>query len=46
MLDHLDEYPNLRTACEAVSARIGFGAESLCAVGCGMLRSTGVSVKG
>jgi len=29
VLDHLDEYPNLTSACEAVSARLGFGAESL-----------------
>ena len=29
MLDHLDEYPNLTTACETVAARLGFGAESL-----------------
>ena len=29
VLDHLDEYPNLTTACETVSARLGFGAESL-----------------
>lgn len=29
MLDHLDEYPNLTSACETVSKRLGFGAESL-----------------
>ncbi len=29
VLDHLDEYPNLTAACETVSARLGFGAESL-----------------
>lgn len=29
VLDHLDEYPNLTAACEAVSARLSFGAESL-----------------
>jgi len=29
VLDHLDEHPNLTVACEAVSARLGFGAESL-----------------
>ncbi|WP_081645966.1 transposase [Agrococcus lahaulensis] len=29
VLDHLDEYPNLTTACETVSKRLGFGAESL-----------------
>ncbi|WP_306232491.1 transposase [Agrococcus beijingensis] len=29
VLDHLDEYPNLVTACETVSKRLGFGAESL-----------------
>jgi transposase len=29
VLDHLDEYPNLTCACETVSARLGFGAESL-----------------
>lgn len=29
VLDHLDEYPNLTSACAAVSARLGFGAESL-----------------
>lgn len=29
MLDHLDEYPNLTSACETVSARLGFGAEWL-----------------
>ena len=29
VLDHLDEYPNLTAACAAVSARLGFGAESL-----------------
>ncbi len=29
MLDHLDEYPNLTTACESVAKRLGFGAESL-----------------
>lgn len=27
--DHLDEYPNLSSACAAVSPRLGFGAESL-----------------
>ena len=27
--DHLDEYPNLTAACETVSQRLGFGAESL-----------------
>jgi len=29
VLDHLDEYPNLTTACERVSRQLGFGAESL-----------------
>ena len=29
VLDHLDEYANLTTACERVSQRLGFGAESL-----------------
>lgn len=29
VLDHLDEYPNLRATCETVSKRLGFGAESL-----------------
>jgi len=29
VLDHLDEYPNLTSACETVSARLGLGAESL-----------------
>lgn len=29
MLDHLDEYPNLTTACQTVAAKLGFGAESL-----------------
>ena len=29
VLDHLDEYPNLTAACGAVSARLGFGTESL-----------------
>ncbi|GAA2247092.1 transposase [Rarobacter faecitabidus] len=29
MLDHLDEYPNLTAACETISKRLGFGAESL-----------------
>ena len=29
VLDHLDEYPNLTAACETVSRRLGFGAESL-----------------
>ena len=29
VLDHLDEFPNLTAACETVSARLGFGAESL-----------------
>lgn len=29
VLDHLDEYPNFTTACETVSKRLGFGAESL-----------------
>jgi transposase-like protein len=29
VLDHLDEYPNLTAACESVSKRLGFGAESL-----------------
>lgn len=29
VLDHLDEYPNLTAACETVSKRLGFGAESL-----------------
>ncbi|MGO2112313.1 MAG: transposase [Pseudoclavibacter sp.] len=29
VLDHLDEYPNLTSACEAVSTRLWFGAESL-----------------
>jgi len=29
VLDHLDEYPNLTTACETVAKRLGFAAESL-----------------
>ncbi|MDX2378002.1 hypothetical protein M4I32_14490 [Microbacterium sp. LRZ72] len=29
VLDHLEEYPNLSSTCESVSARLGFGAESL-----------------
>lgn len=29
VLDHLDEYPNLTTACQSVASRLGFGAESL-----------------
>lgn len=29
VLDHLDEYPNLTTACETISKRLGFGSESL-----------------
>jgi len=29
VLEHLDEYPNLTAACETVSQRLGFGAESL-----------------
>jgi hypothetical protein len=29
VLDHLDEYPNVTVACETVSSRLGFGAESL-----------------
>jgi len=29
VLDHLDEYPTLTAACESVSGRLGFGAESL-----------------
>jgi transposase-like protein len=29
VLDHLDEYPNLTVACQAVAGRLGFGAESL-----------------
>jgi transposase-like protein len=29
VLDHVDEYPNLTAACATVSARLGFGAESL-----------------
>ena len=29
VLDHLDEYPNLTTACESVSKKVGVGAESL-----------------
>jgi len=29
VLDHLDEYPNPTAACETVSKRLGFGAESL-----------------
>ncbi len=29
VLDHLDEYPNLSAACDAVSQRLGFGPESL-----------------
>ena len=29
VLDHLDEYPNLTTACETVARRLGFGAEGL-----------------
>lgn len=29
VVDHLDEYPNLTTACESVAGRLGFGAESL-----------------
>lgn len=28
VLDRLDEYPNLTTACETFSQREGFGAES------------------
>ena len=28
VLDHLDEYPNLTSACEAVSKRLGFGGSS------------------
>lgn len=29
VLDHLDEYPNLTTACESVAKRLAFGSESL-----------------
>ncbi len=29
VLEYLDEYPNLTAACESVSKRLGFGAESL-----------------
>lgn len=29
VLDRLEEYPNLTTACETVSKRLGFDAESL-----------------
>lgn len=29
VLDHLDEYPILTAACENLSKRLGFGAESL-----------------
>ena len=29
VLDHLDEYPNVTTACHSVAGRLGFGAESL-----------------
>ena len=29
VLEHLDECPNLTSACESVSQRIGFGAEQL-----------------
>lgn len=29
VLDHLNEYANLTAACAVVSARLGFGAESL-----------------
>ncbi len=29
VLDHLDEYPNITSACETVAKRLGFGAESL-----------------
>lgn len=29
VLDQRDEYPNLTSACETVSTRLGFGAESL-----------------
>lgn len=29
VLDHLDEYPNLTTACQSVDSRLGFDAESL-----------------
>jgi len=29
VLEHLDEYPTLTAACESVSSRLGFGAESL-----------------
>lgn len=29
VLDHLDEYPNITAACETISKRLGFGAESL-----------------
>lgn len=29
VLDHLDEYPNITSACEIVAKRLGFGAESL-----------------
>lgn len=29
VLDHLDEYPNLTTACQTVARRLGFGVESL-----------------
>ncbi len=29
VLDHLDEYPNVTTACGTVAGRLGFEAESL-----------------
>jgi transposase len=29
VLDHLDEYPNLTSACETISKRLRFGTESL-----------------
>ena len=29
VLDHLEEYPNLTTACQTDAARLGFGTESL-----------------
>ncbi len=45
VLDHLDEYPNLSSACAAVSARLGFGP-SRCAAGCGRRRSMGARARG
>jgi transposase len=29
VLDHLDDYPNLTTACDTVAGKLGFGGESL-----------------